>query len=504
MRSTTASDLAQTRRRLAELCSIEEVLGILGWDQEVVMPSGAAQARGRQVAALSLVRHQRLCDPELVRLLGELAATEGLAAVDAANVREALREQRRALRLTPELVERWSETTVAAHGIWVSARERVDFSAFAPILGQLVELARRRAEAIDPDRPTYEVLIDDFEPGMTIAAIDRLFAPLVARISPLLEELRAREAPPMPAAMGATIPVATQEALARELMGVLGFDWAHGRLDRAVHPFCGGAGVSDVRITSRYTDTDLLSGLLAIMHETGHALYEQGRDPALADQPVSQARSMGWHESQSLLMENQVGRSPEFWRFLLPWLAERLPAYRDAELPAVVKALSRVDFNNVIRVDAEELSYPLHVVLRYEIERDLFAEGSQRLAISDLTEAWNAKMQSYLGVRPADDAVGVLQDIHWSGGAFGYFPSYTIGALLAAQIFAAAESAIPDLREGLSRGDTMSLRTWLKKNVHRRGSELTSEQLACAVMGEPLRPEPFLDYVEAKFRAAYE
>ncbi|HGG58207.1 MAG TPA: carboxypeptidase M32, partial [Nannocystis exedens] len=260
MRSTTASDLAETRRRLAELCSLEEVLGILGWDQEVVMPSGAAQARGRQVAAISLLRHQRLCDPKLVRLLGELAATEGLTAVDAANVREALREQRRALRLTPELVERWSETTVAAHGIWVSAREQADFSVFAPILGQLIELAQRRAQAIDPDRATYEVLIDDFEPGMTIDAIDRLFSPLVARISPLLDELRTRQAPAVPTVIRATIPVAAQEALARELMGVLGFDWTRGRLDRAVHPFCGGAGVSDVRVTSRYASDDLLSG----------------------------------------------------------------------------------------------------------------------------------------------------------------------------------------------------------------------------------------------------
>jgi len=503
MRSTTAADLTQTRRALGELSALEEVLGILSWDQEVVMPSGAAEARGRQVATVALLRHQRLCDPGLVRLLEGLAATEGLDPVDVANVREALREQRRALRVPAELVERWSEATVAAHGVWVDARERGDFSAFAPILGELVELARRRAEAIDPDRAAYEVLIDDFEPGMTIAGIDRLFAPLRDRISPLLAELRGMEAPPLPAVMSATIPAAEQEALGRELMGVLGFDWSHGRLDRAVHPFCGGAGVSDVRITSRYAENDFLSGLLAIIHETGHALYEQGRDPALADQPVSQARSMGWHESQSLLWENQVGRSAEFWRFLLPWLAQRAPAYQGADLEAITRALARVSFTNPIRVEADELSYPLHVVLRYEIERDLFAEGAQRLAVADLPEVWNAKMQRYLGITPADDRVGVLQDVHWSGGAFGYFPSYTLGALLAAQIFGAAQAANPGLRSGLARGETSALRTWLREQVHRRGSQLTSEALAVAVTGAQLSPEPFLDYVEAKFRAAY-
>ncbi len=503
MRTTTASQLAQARRRLAELTSLDEVLELLGWDQEVVMPSGAAEARGRQVSTVALLRHQRLCDPQLARLLGELAATEGLGPVDAANVREALREQQRALRLPPELVEQLSERAVAAHGIWAEARERGDFSRFAPILGELVDLARKKAAAIDPERPAYEVLIEDFEPGMTIAGIDRLFAPLRARLIPLLGELRGLSGPARPQAMGATIAADKQEALGRELMGVLGFDWSHGRLDRAVHPFCGGAGMSDVRVTSRYADDDFLSGLLAIIHETGHALYEQGRDPALADQPVSRARSMGWHESQSLLWENQVGRSPEFWRFLLPWLAEREPAFAGAELGAITKALARVDFDNMIRVEADELSYPLHVVLRYEIERDLFAEGPDRLAVADLPAVWNEKMQRYLGVTPPDDRQGILQDVHWSGGAFGYFPSYTIGALLAAQIFATAKGAIPGLMEGLGRGETAPLRAWLGREVHARGSTLSSDALAVAVTGSQLSPEPFLDYVEAKFRGAY-
>jgi carboxypeptidase Taq len=339
---------------------------------------------------------------------------------------------------------------------------------------------------------------------MTIAALDELFTALRGRLRPLIAALRRREAPPVPAALRATIAADTQEALGRELMGVLGFDFARGRLDRAVHPFCGGAGVDDVRVTSRYADNDLLSGLLAIIHETGHALYEQGRDPAYADQPVSRARSMGWHESQSLLWENQVGRSPEFWRFLLPWLGERLPAYKDADHGAIVRALARVDFDNTIRVEADELTYPLHVILRYEIERDLFADAAaDRLRIEDLPEIWDSRTLNYLGVFPDDAAHGILQDVHWSGGAFGYFPSYTIGAVLGAQLFATAKAQLPGLGAGLAAGDTAALRGWLKEQVHRRGSRLGSDALARAITGEGLRPEPFLDYVEAKFTAAY-
>ncbi|MBK8263509.1 MAG: hypothetical protein IPK80_19495 [Nannocystis sp.] len=274
-------------------------------------------------------------------------------------------------------------------------------------------------------------------------------------------------------------------------MGVLGFDFERGRLDRAVHPFCGGAGVHDVRVTSRYAEDDLLSGLLAIIHETGHALYEQGRDPARADQPVSRARSMGWHESQSLLWENQVGRSAEFWRFLLPWLGERLPVYKGAALEAITRALARVDFQNEIRVEADELTYPLHVILRYELERDLFVS---ELALAELPAAWGEKMRDYLGVDPADDRRGVLQDIHWAGGAFGYFPSYTLGAMLAAQIFQAALRAEPAIPGELATGETARLRTWLRDQVHVQGSRLQSDALARAVTGAPLGPDALIDH----------
>lgn len=500
MRADGQGHLNELRRRLAELASLEEVLGILGWDQEVMMPPGAALARGRQVATVALLHHQRLCDPGLGRLLEELAARDDLDPIDAANVREALLEQRRALRVPPALVERWSEVTVAAHSIWVGARERADFADFAPILGELVDLARRKAEAIDPDRPTYEVLIEEFEPGMTMAALDRHFGALRAALTPFIAELRGREGPPLPAVMRARVPAATQEAIGRELMGVLGFDFERGRLDRAVHPFCGGAGVHDVRVTSRYAEDDLLSGLLAIIHETGHALYEQGRDPARADQPVSRARSMGWHESQSLLWENHVGRSAEFWRFLLPWLGERLPVYKGAALEAITRALARVDFQNEIRVEADELTYPLHVILRYELERDLFAG---ELAVADLPAAWNEKMRDYLGVDPADDRRGVLQDIHWAGGAFGYFPSYTLGAMLAAQIFQAAQRAEPAIPSELAAGETARLRTWLRDQVHVQGSRLQSDALARAVTGAPLGPDALIEHLRGKFSAAY-
>lgn len=499
--SAADEPLLALRTRLAELAALEEAMGILGWDQEVCMPPGAAESRGRQVAAIAVLHHGRLCDPALGDLLARAAErVEGLDSIEAANVREARRERERALRVPAELVDRWSRATVAAHGIWVDARARSDFAAFAPILGELVVLAKARARAIDPERAPYEVLLGDFEPGLAAADLDALFDPLERFLVPFLGAIRGRPAPPRPAALDVPVAASEQQAICRELMTVLGFDWARGRLDVGVHPMTGGAGPCDVRVTNRYRDDDLLAAIFGAIHETGHALYEQGRDPAWADQPVSKARSMGWHESQSLLWENQVGRSPEFWGFLLPWLGERLPHLRGLEVDAVCGAIARVDPENPIRVEADEATYPLHVILRYRLERALFAG---ELAVADLPAAWDEGMRRSLGVTPASDREGVLQDVHWSGGAFGYFPSYTVGAALAAQIYATAKAAVPAIPAALGAGECGPLRAWLTAAVHRQGSRLESRALCLQATGGPLTAGPLCEHLRRRIGGVY-
>lgn len=497
--AAVATELAEARRRFAELAALEEVLGLLAWDQEVVMPAGAAEARGRQVATIALIHHERLVDPGLGALLGGLAGA-ALDPADAASVALGLRDHQRARRVPAALVERWSEARVAAHGVWVRAREAGDFAAFAPALAELVDLARARAAAIDPGGPAYEVLLDEFEPGITTAALDRHFAALGPFCARAIAAVRRAPVIEVPAALHEPVPADRQEAIAGELMDRLGFDRARGRLDRAVHPFCGGAGPSDVRITGRYAERDLLDGLLAVVHETGHALYELGRERARALEPVSRPRSMGWHESQSLLFERQIAGSAAFSGFLAPWLAARLPHLSGLRGDDLLRALCRVDPDNQIRTAADPVCYPLHVIVRYELERDLF---SGALEVADLPVAWNEKIAGALGAPPKDDREGVLQDIHWAEGLFGYFPSYVLGAMLAAQLHRAALRAIPELPADLARGDTAALRAWLGREVHAQGSRLASDALCRQATGAPLGPEALIDDLRGRLRFAY-
>ncbi len=486
--------------KLSEISTLDDITGLLQWDQEVTMPRGAAESRGRQTATLAVLRHQRATDATLGAQLESLAGSPDLSVVEAANVREALRDWRRETRVPESLVRRWGEATVRAHEIWVDARKADDFDHFAPALAELVELARARAAAIDPDAPAYDVFLDAFEPGMTIARLTPLFDRLKEFLVPFIARVRADGIDRDCAWTSAPVPVDKQAAVARHFIAALGYSFDHGRVDTAVHPFCGGAGVTDVRITTRYREDGFLSSLLAAIHETGHALYEQGRDAELADQPVSRARSMGIHESQSLLWEKQVALSRPFWQHWLPWLKEQYPHLSDVTLDDFLFAINRVDFDNLIRVDADELTYPLHVTLRYEIERDLL-DGS--LAVADVPAAWNDGMQRYLGSTPPSQADGALQDIHWSMGAFGYFPSYTLGALYAAQIHAAAQRALPDLGAQIAVGEVKGLLGWLGEKIHRQGSIHETDALCTHATGAPLDPTWFIDYATRKYSDWY-
>ncbi len=488
-------------QQLGDLMALEEVLGLLQWDQEIAMPAGAIDARGRQVATLSVLQQERWCSPRLGELLGLLHSDETLGDVEKANVREALREHHKAVKLPSELVRRWGERTVAGHEIWVQARKAKDFSLFAPVLQELIDLAKQKAAILGPDQPAYDVLIDDFEPGMTMARLDQVFAPLKAFLIPLIAQVRLRQSQPgLPdvAFLTHPVPAARQREVGEKIVRAMGFDFDHGRLDTAVHPFCGGAGPSDVRITTRYNENSWCQSLMAMIHETGHALYEQGRNLDLANQPVSRARSMGVHESQSLLWEKQLGQGADFWRSRYSQLQQDYPFLRQVPFADFVYGLNYVDLNNFIRTEADELTYPLHVILRYELERDLF---SGRLAVADLPAAWNQKMQDYLGITPPDAALGCLQDVHWSAGLFGYFPCYTLGALYAAQLFQTAVAQTAGLVDDVQAGNLQPLLTWLRTHIHQVGSQYLTDELITRATGRPLDPDAFIAYAGRKYRA---
>lgn len=487
-------------QRLADLTALEEVVGILSWDQEIVMPSGAAEARGRQLSTVQVVAHERLTHPRLAELLASLRQDKTLDATQAANVREAQRDVDKATRVPSHLVRALGETAVHGHEVWVGARKNKDFQAFAPVLGELVELAKQRAAAIAPDKPAYDVLLDDYEPGMTMARLDPVFARLKEVLLPLIAKVRAAKDVPDMAWLSEHVAAETQRQVGESIVRAMGYDFTRGRLDTSVHPFCGGAGPTDVRITTRYNENAFLGSLTGMIHETGHALYEQGRDLSLADQPVSRPRSMGIHESQSLLWEKQVAHGRAFWQAFYPKIQKSYDLLRDTPLDVFLMGVNYVNPDNFIRVSADELTYPLHVILRYEIERELF---SGRLAVQDLPAAWNERMRGYLGITPPDDALGVLQDVHWSGGAFGYFPCYTLGALYAAQFYQAAVAEHPEIPAALAQGAVEPLLGWLRRNVHQVGSRLETDALVTAATGRALDPEAFLSYVTAKFTHLY-
>lgn len=494
---TTYNSVAQ---RLADLTAVEEALGILHWDQEIVMPAGAADARGKQIATLSVVAHERLTNADLGAELQALSGHGALDETQKANIREALREHLRAARLPPALVRAWGESTTRGHHIWVRARQDADFQAFAPILAQLVDLAKQRAAAVDPLKPAYDVLLDEFEPGMTMARLDPIFAELKAFLIPFVAKIREKGQPFNTDWRSTPVAEADQRQFGESIVRSMGYSFDCGRLDTSVHPFCGGAGPTDVRITTRYNETAFVGSLMGMIHETGHALYEQGRDLAYADQPVSRPRSMGIHESQSLLWEKQVGQGRPFWQHHFPALQNAYPFLADRTLDEFVFGLNRVDFTNLIRVDADELTYPLHVILRYELERDLF---NGALQVADLPAAWNAKIEQYLGIVPPDDRLGVLQDVHWSSGAFGYFPSYTLGALYAAQFYRKAVSEMPSIPEDLAAGNAKTLRDWLGVKIHHIGSRFETDELCLRATGETLNPKHFIDYTRKKYTALY-
>lgn len=496
--SNAAGAYTALERRFHRLSVLGGIGGILHWDQSVLMPEGAAEARGEQVATLDVLAHEMLTAPEMADLL-DAAGAEALTDWPAANLALMRRQHAHATAVPADLVEAHSKACSACEMVWRSARRDSDFPAVLPHLREVVRLTREMAAAkaaalrLDP----YDALLDRYDPGNRAARIDPAFDDLAAFLPPLLEKVleRQRGEPPVVLPQG-PFPTDRQAALGRRLMTAAGFDFSRGRLDVSLHPFCGG-GPDDIRITTRYDEADFTQSLMGVLHETGHALYELGLPPApWRHQPIGQARGMTVHESQSLLVEMQACRSPAFLEFAAPLIRAAFGVSGPAYDPAMLRRLyTRVE-RGFIRVDADEVTYPLHVILRYRLERAIVAGD---LEVGDLPGAWGDAMRDLLGVTPPDDRLGCLQDIHWYDGAIGYFPTYTLGAMMAAQLFASATEQQPDTLPGIARGDFAPLVGWLRANVHAHGSRYSADELLQRATAAPLSTAAFKAHLERRY-----
>jgi carboxypeptidase Taq len=490
MTSNTA--YSRLEGRFAKLSHLDQAAGFLHWDMSAVMPDGGAESRGEQLASLASLGHDLLVAPEVEDWL-KAAEQEKLEDWEAANLREMRRDWLHASAVPADLVEKLSRAGSACEMVWRKARPASDFKSVIEPLTKMFDLTREAAEIKSQALgvSAYDALLDQYEPGGRSADIARIFADLAAFLPGFLADVLNRQKP-APEALQGPFPRDIQKAVGLEMMKSLGFDFEHGRLDESAHPFCGGTP-DDVRITTRYDEGDFITSLFGVIHETGHALYEQGLPAKWRHQPVGRARGMSMHESQSLLMEMQACRSRAFFRFAAPRLAETFGRQWDAD--ALYDATMRVE-PGFIRVDADEVTYPAHVILRFRLEQALIAK---ELKIADLPAAWNEGMRDLLGIVPPDDRRGCLQDIHWYDGAIGYFPTYTLGAMTAAQLFDAARKALPDLDGDIAAGRFAPLLGWLRENVHGKASRYSTDELLRQATGKPLDAEIFKAHLRARY-----
>lgn len=481
---------------LAETEALSQVAGLLSWDQEAAMPRKGAAQRGEQAAALAAVLHARRADPRIP----DWAAAAAEAAPDPvakANVAEALRAHARATRVPARLAADLARLTTRAHGVWAAARAERRYADFAPVLAEILALKRAEAACLRREgADIYDALLDDHEPGMTTAEAAALIGALRPRLVALRERIAGRDRT-VPEPKG-PFPQAAQLALARAAATVFGYDWEAGRLDLVVHPFCSGTG-GDVRITTRTAEDTPFDCLYSTIHEVGHALYEQGLDPATRATPAGGHASIGVHESQSRLCENQIGRGLPF----LGWFWAEFEAAFPGALPgpeALWRAANRVE-PGFIRTEADEVHYNLHILMRFDLERALVAGD---LDTDGLEAAWNDRFEADFGVRPPHAGVGVLQDVHWSAGLFGYFPTYALGNIYAGELFAAMRRDLPGLEDEIGVGNLCEVLGWLRAKVHRRGRLVPPQAIVAEAAGHAPTPGPLLDYLEAKFGALYD
>lgn len=495
--------LARLKTIMAEIYDIDMAAGLLGWDMQTYMPPAGAEDRGYQLGTLATLSHQRLVSEETGRLLEDLE-NEVLPSLDpesndACLLRLVRNYYDKSTRVPAELVAEFSQVTAVAQEVWGRARQESNFSLFQPHLERIVDLRRQYASLFAPYDHVYDPLLDDYERGMKTADVKAIFNELRPQQVALVKAISERQQVD-DSFLRVDLPEQDQWDFGVEVITRFGFDWKRGRQDKSQHPFTSNFSIDDVRITTRIVPGNGTSALFSTMHEAGHAFYELGSDPALRRSPLAGASSLALHESQSRMWENLVGRSLPFWKYFFPRMQERFPAHLGGvDLPTFYQGINKVE-PSLIRTEADEATYNLHIMLRLELEIALM-EGS--LAVKDLPEAWNARIEEYLGLTPPNDTQGVLQDIHWSHGLIGYFPTYALGNLVSVQLWECINSDIPDLAEQFERGEFSSLLGWLKEKIHRHGSKYTAQELVQKVTGSKIDPQPYVRYLQSKYSEIY-
>ncbi len=512
--SSPAASLQALKEADRGIQRLIHVSALLSWDQETLLPAEGVADRSEQRALLEGLIHARIISPRTRRHLERLAVREDgssevleLPPLDRAFLRELRRRYERRVRLPARLVTELTRATALAQPAWVEARRRSEFGLFAPHLARILGLVRETAHCLTPAgiagggaADPYDALLDEYEPWMKTAELERIFGSFREPLRALVERIQGSRVPVHAPFLTRRFPVDRQQAFSRQVLEQIGYDFRRGRLDESAHPFTVTVGASDVRLTTRYTPDLFSSALFGSIHEAGHGLYELGLAGELRGSLLADGTSLGMHESQSRLWENIIGRSLPFWTFFYPRLRALFPrALDDVDLGEFYRGVNRVE-PSLIRVEADEVTYNLHILLRFRLERELLAG---RLAVDELPAAWREESRRLLGVEPPDDASGVLQDIHWSMGSFGYFPTYALGNLYAAQLAAAMERDLPGVRREWERGVFAPVLEWLRRNVHAAGRSVSAQELCRRATGEGLDPKHFLAYLSDKYGAIY-
>jgi carboxypeptidase Taq len=494
--------LNQLNEILAEVFDLNSAAGLLGWDQQVNMPPGGAEGRGYVLGTLGKLAQIKFTSPEVGQLLDELephAAQLDPDSDEARIIKVTRRLYDKQVKVPPEWVVEFAQLTTQAHQVWAKARAENNFASFLPVLEKIVDLRRRYAEFFAPYQHIYDPLLDDFEPGMKTTDVKQIFEKLrpqqVALIKAIADRPKVDDS-----CLHQPLDEKKQWDFGVDVLTKIGYDWNRSRQDKAPHPFTQNFGSWDVRITTRVDPNFLNPCLFGTLHESGHAMYELGVDPRLNRTALAGGTSLAVHESQSRMWENLVGRSLPFWEYFYPLLQQYFPEqYGNVALETFYKAINKVQ-PSLIRVEADEATYNLHIMLRLEIEIALM-EG--KLAVKDLPEAWNSRMEEYLGLTPPNDAKGVLQDVHWSGGMIGYFSTYALGNLVSAQLWERINTDLPDLDEQIRRGQFDALRGWLIESIHQHGSKYEPQELVQRVTGSKIDPAPYVRYLQNKFGVIY-
>ena len=494
------NEIEKLSERLRELSYLGSAIGVLHWDQEVNMPKKGADARAASIALLSGLVHNKFLNIDHDGLLSGLKKkldSKKLKGGETAIVRETWRSFDKARKFSESFVKEMAQLTSKAQNVWAEAREKNDFALFAPYLEQIVEKKREEAKLAGYERSAYDALLDDYEPYMTSDELLRIFTDLKKFLIPFIAKIR-KASPPRRTKPG-SFPIEKQIQLNKEIAEAMGYDFDAGRIDVSAHPFTTGFHPHDVRFTTRYNPENIFESIFPTLHEGGHALYDQGLPAVHFGTPLSDATSLGIHESQSRLWENLVGKSLPFWKHWYPKLKKEFKGVFTQTLPEFYRSINIVK-PTLIRVEADEVTYNMHIIIRFELEKALI-EGT--IEVRDLPKLWNERYKEYLGITPKTDREGVLQDVHWSTGYFGYFPTYTLGNLYSAQFWNTAQQEIPRLEEKIGKGDLKTLREWLRKNIHQHGKYYSADDLALKVTGEKLNPDHFSKYLQEKYERIY-